>query len=95
VAQLGPSALAGFSLFILVTPLQERIMAGQYKIRRGSVKWTDQRAKLLLEVLSSMRIVKYFTYEQPFLKRKSHLSLLPRALCCLSLVFFSINWTGR
>jgi hypothetical protein len=42
--QLGPSALAGFALFVLIIPLQERIMGQQFRYRRASVKWTDKRA---------------------------------------------------
>jgi hypothetical protein len=61
-------------------------MARQFTTRRASMKFTDRRAKILLEVLSmqtfylfqpsrpirylgSMRVVKYFCYEVPFLKR--------------------------
>ncbi|KAK7032833.1 ABC protein [Favolaschia claudopus] len=69
LTQLGPSALAGFSLFIIIIPVMERIMLRQFKTRRISMKSTDRRAKVLLEVLSSMRVVKYFCYEIPFLKR--------------------------
>ncbi|KAJ7063750.1 ABC protein [Mycena amicta] len=69
LTQLGPSALAGFSLFIFIVPIQERIMARQLKTRGASMKFTDQRASVLLEVLGSMRVVKYFCYEVPFLKR--------------------------
>lgn len=47
--EMGPSALAGFSLFLLLTPLQERAMSLQLKMRRGSMKFTDQRANLLQE----------------------------------------------
>ncbi|KAF9484380.1 ABC protein [Pholiota conissans] len=67
--QLGPSALAGFALFLILAPLQERAMAQQFQIRKKSMKYTDQRAKTLLEVLGSMRVVKYFSYETPFLDR--------------------------
>jgi ATP-binding cassette subfamily C (CFTR/MRP) protein 1 len=49
--QLGPSALAGFALFLILAPLQERAMAQQFQIRKKSMKYTDQRAKTLLEVL--------------------------------------------
>ena len=49
--QLGPSALAGFALFILIVPLQERLMSLQHRLRRRSMVWTEQRAKVLLEVL--------------------------------------------
>ncbi|KAG1728440.1 hypothetical protein EDB19DRAFT_1642493 [Suillus lakei] len=69
LTELGPSALAGFSLFILVIPIQIRLMALQQRIRLGSMKWTDQRTKVLLEALGAMRVVKYFCYEVPFLQR--------------------------
>ncbi|EPQ52646.1 ABC protein [Gloeophyllum trabeum ATCC 11539] len=69
LVQLGPSALAGFSLFLIVAPVQERVMNYQFNVRKHSMKWTDMRAKLLLEILGAMRVVKYFTYENPFLKR--------------------------
>lgn len=45
-------------------------MSVQLKIRKKANKWTDQRAKIILEVLGAMRVVKYFSYEVPFLKRK-------------------------
>ena len=68
--QLGPSALAGFSLFVLLVPIQERLMTLQHRRRRRVNIWTDARASLLLEVLGGMRVVKYFCYEIPFLKRR-------------------------
>ncbi|KAJ7183176.1 ABC protein [Mycena filopes] len=66
-AVLGPSALAGFSLFVFVIPLSERIMARQLKTRAKSMKFTDRRAEDFTR--GSMRVVKYFCYEVPFLKR--------------------------
>ncbi|KIK55762.1 hypothetical protein GYMLUDRAFT_831145 [Collybiopsis luxurians FD-317 M1] len=69
LVQLGPSALAGFALFPLAAPLQERIMAHRLKTRKTTNKFTEQRAKLLAESLGIMRVVKYFSYEGPFLDR--------------------------
>ncbi|KAG2105828.1 ABC protein [Suillus discolor] len=69
LTELGPSALAGFSLFVLMIPIQQWLLAMQRRIRSVSMKWTDQRAKVLLEVLGAIRVVKYFTYEVPFLQR--------------------------
>ncbi|KAG0700067.1 ABC protein [Suillus ampliporus] len=69
LTELGQSALAGFSLFLLVIPIQMQSMTIQNRVRSESMKWTDQRAKVLLEVLSAMRVVKYFSYEAPFLQR--------------------------
>ncbi|KAG2366729.1 ABC protein [Suillus spraguei] len=69
LSQLGPSALAGFLLFALMIPLQQWLMALQRRMRLASMKWTDQRAQVLLEVLGAMRVVKYFSYEIPFLQK--------------------------
>ncbi|KAH7105792.1 ABC protein [Auriculariales sp. MPI-PUGE-AT-0066] len=69
LVQLGPSALAGFSLFLLMIPFQRYAMSMQLKVRQSSMTWTDQRARLLQELLGGMRIIKYFCYEKPFLQR--------------------------
>ncbi|KAF8530160.1 ABC protein [Hysterangium stoloniferum] len=69
LVQLGPSALAGFCVLIITIPIQKRAMVYQFKIRKGSMRWTDQRASLTQELLGGMRVVKWFTYEKPFLKR--------------------------
>ncbi|KAJ7639312.1 ABC protein [Roridomyces roridus] len=66
---LGPSALAGFALFILIIPLQERMLGAQHRYRRESMKYTDARSFTFLEIISSMRVVKYFCYEKSFLAR--------------------------
>ena len=69
IFQLGASCLTGFALFLVLVPVQERIMSFQHKQREKANVWTDGRANLILEVLGGMRIVKYFSYELPFLKR--------------------------
>ncbi|KAH6913154.1 ABC protein [Coprinopsis sp. MPI-PUGE-AT-0042] len=73
LTQLGPSALAGFALFLVIGPIQQYVTRFQFKKRQGSMIFTDARAKTLLEALGSMRIVKYFTYESSFLTRISEL----------------------
>ncbi|QRV82367.1 ABC transporter transmembrane region [Ceratobasidium sp. AG-Ba] len=67
--QLGPSAIAGFSLFAFLIPIQQGFMSYQLKIRKRSTQYTDQRASLLRELLGNMRIVKMFVYEEHFQKR--------------------------
>ncbi|EPS96092.1 hypothetical protein FOMPIDRAFT_101769 [Fomitopsis schrenkii] len=69
LVQLGPSALAGFSLFLLIMPVQERVMSFQFALGKKTLRWTDARSKLILEVLGAMRVVKYFSHEESFLKR--------------------------
>ena len=37
---LGPSALAGFAFFIIVTPLQTQTMKQLFRLRQKSMVWT-------------------------------------------------------
>ncbi|KAH8806665.1 ABC protein [Flagelloscypha sp. PMI_526] len=67
--QLGPSAAVGFSIFFLMVPIQQWVMRFASRNRRTSAEFSDARASVLLEIFSSMRIVKFFTYESSFLKR--------------------------
>ncbi|RPD61094.1 P-loop containing nucleoside triphosphate hydrolase protein [Lentinus tigrinus ALCF2SS1-7] len=73
IINLGPSALAGFAFFILMTPIQTLVMKQFIKLRHKSMLWTDKRAKLLQELLGSMKIIKYFAWEEPYLKRIAEL----------------------
>jgi uncharacterized protein (DUF697 family) len=66
---LGASALAGFAMFFVATPIQAFSMKQMFKMRQNSMQWTDKRAKLLQELLGGMKIVKFFAWEIPFLKR--------------------------
>ncbi|KAL1937459.1 hypothetical protein VTO73DRAFT_13182 [Trametes versicolor] len=69
LTNLGPSALAGFAFFILATPIQTLVMKHFIKLRHKSMIWTDKRAKLLQELLGGMKIIKYFAWEVPYLKK--------------------------
>nr|GAT42790.1 ABC protein [Mycena chlorophos] len=69
LVNMGPSALAGFSLFLIVIPIQERMMGQQFGMRRESLVFTDLRASLTNEFIAAMRVVKYFCYERSFLSR--------------------------
>ncbi|WWC59914.1 uncharacterized protein I303_102476 [Kwoniella dejecticola CBS 10117] len=46
IVQIGPSALVGFSLFVILAPLQTWFMKLSFKVRKKSMKWTDSRARL-------------------------------------------------
>lgn len=69
LVNLGPSALAGFAFFVLSTPIQTRVMTRLMSLRQKSMLWTDKRSKLLQELLGGMKIIKYFAWEIPYLKR--------------------------
>ena len=69
ISTLGPSALAGFSVFIMLSPIQTMIMKFLFQIRQKTMEWTDKRAKLLQELLGGMKLIKFFAWEAPFLER--------------------------
>ncbi|TCD64284.1 hypothetical protein EIP91_004292 [Steccherinum ochraceum] len=69
IINLGPSALAGFAFFVICTPIQVNVMKRLMGIRHKSMTWTDKRARLLQELLGGMKIIKYFAWEIPYLKR--------------------------
>ncbi|EKM58203.1 uncharacterized protein PHACADRAFT_116921 [Phanerochaete carnosa HHB-10118-sp] len=69
LVNLGPSALAGFAFFVLCTPIQTHVMRRLMGLRQKSMTWTDKRAKLLQELLGGMKIIKFFAWEIPYLKR--------------------------
>ncbi|TFY58828.1 hypothetical protein EVJ58_g6166 [Rhodofomes roseus] len=70
---LGPSALAGFAFFVLCTPLQTIAMRRLMRLRMKSMGWTDKRSKLLQELLGGMKIIKYFSWEVPYLRKVEEL----------------------
>ncbi|KAI9439890.1 ABC transporter [Lactarius indigo] len=69
ISDLGPSALAGFAVFIVLAPIQGKIMKSFFSLRRKTMEWTDKRAKLLQELLGGIKLIKFFAWEVPFLKR--------------------------
>lgn len=66
---LGPSALAGFGLLMVSTPILGRVMRILHQKRRKSTKFTDARVRLIQEILSSIRAIKLYTWEKSFLSK--------------------------
>ena len=64
---IGPSALAGFALLILSAPILGRIVRKLAIKRFKSTKFTDARVRITQEILSSMRVIKYYAWEKSFL----------------------------
>jgi ABC-type bacteriocin/lantibiotic exporter with double-glycine peptidase domain len=67
IVNLGPSALAGFAVFVVIIPFQVRAMRHLLRFRQKTVVYTDRRAKLLQELLSGIKIIKLFAWEDPYL----------------------------
>lgn len=63
------SALAGFALLVAMMPLLSKAVQSLFARRRDINKITDQRVSLTQEILQSVRFVKFFGWEESFLKR--------------------------
>ncbi|KAK4962143.1 ATP-binding cassette transporter yor1, partial [Elasticomyces elasticus] len=69
LVNLSYSALAGFGLLVLTTPLLGKAIRSLFKRRAAINKITDQRVGLTQEILQAVRFVKYFGWETSFLQR--------------------------
>lgn len=48
-------------------------MKKMFTLRKKAMMWTDKRAKLIQELLGGMRIIKFFAWEIPYLKKINEL----------------------
>jgi len=69
LVNLGPSALAGFAVFLIVTLMQIKLARFMLLFRKKTMVFTDKRTKLLQELLSGIKIIKLFAWEDPYLAR--------------------------
>ena len=69
LVNLGPSALAGFAIFLIIMPVQTRLMRFIHLSRQKTMVFTDKRAKLLQELLSGIKVIKFFAWEDPYLAK--------------------------
>ncbi|KAK4057952.1 hypothetical protein OIO90_001171 [Microbotryomycetes sp. JL221] len=69
LVNLGPSSLAGIGFLFLATVPQAKAMSAMFKYRKKAMVWTDKRAKLIQELLGGMRIIKFFSWESPYLAK--------------------------
>eukprot|EP00795_Rhopilema_esculentum_P002545 gene2545-740_t len=64
--EIGVSSLSGLGLLLLLAPLQMGMGKLLMNFRRQIVKYTDRRVKVMNEVISGMRVLKLYTWEDPF-----------------------------
>ncbi|XP_074853753.1 ATP-binding cassette sub-family C member 2-like isoform X2 [Carettochelys insculpta] len=67
--ELGPSVLAGVAVLILVIPINAFVAAKVEQLRKKQLKNTDQRIKLLNEILHGIKILKLYAWEPSYQKK--------------------------
>ncbi|KAG0262862.1 hypothetical protein DFQ27_002072 [Actinomortierella ambigua] len=70
---MGPAALLGAAILILVNPLQAWTMGKLSVFRKRASEFTDRRIKLTTEVLQGIKVIKFFAWENNFLKKLSEI----------------------
>ncbi|XP_041666846.1 multidrug resistance-associated protein 1-like [Cheilinus undulatus] len=66
---LGPSALAGIVAVLLIFPLNGVIAKIRSKLQEVQLKFMDNRIKLMSEILGGVKILKFYAWEEAFLRR--------------------------
>jgi ATP-binding cassette subfamily C (CFTR/MRP) protein 1 len=64
IAQLGPSALVGMALLLLLLPLQALLMRHLMQLRRQTNALTDKRVRMTQETVAGIRVVKLLGWEE-------------------------------
>ncbi|XP_035171283.1 multidrug resistance-associated protein 1-like isoform X2 [Oxyura jamaicensis] len=67
--ELGPSALAGVAVLLLVIPINALTAAKVKSLKKSQMRYSDQRVKLLSEMLHGIKILKLYAWE-PSYQRK-------------------------
>ncbi|XP_054711811.1 multidrug resistance-associated protein 1-like [Uloborus diversus] len=66
---LGPSVLAGLLVMVLLIPINAVIAAQAKKKQVKQMKFKDERVKLVNEVLSGIKVLKLYAWENAFKKK--------------------------
>ena len=66
---LGWSGVVGVAFLVVLFPIQGFIFGVAFKLRRAILGFTDQRVSIMNEVLVGMQIVKFYNWEEEFLKK--------------------------
>ncbi|XP_062185916.1 ABC transporter C family member 2-like isoform X2 [Phragmites australis] len=95
-SQLGPAALVGALMLVLLFPFQTVIISKMQKLTKEGLQRTDKRISLMNEVLAAMDTVKCYAWEHSFQSkvqdiRDDELSWFRRAQLLAALNSFILN----
>jgi len=68
IVNIGVSALAGIAIFIISITIIGGAAGSLMKMRKGANQFTDQRVGLMREILQSMKMIKFYSWEDAYEK---------------------------
>lgn len=97
---LGPPALAGVAVLLGIAPITKRLVQHFTRLEDALMHHRDARVSLVSQILSGIRIVKYFAWTGSTLTavaaiRRKEIAVLNRVavLNCLSMMLYSVSST--
>ncbi|XP_035658055.1 multidrug resistance-associated protein 5-like [Branchiostoma floridae] len=70
---MGPWALLGIGVTILMLPIEFLLGLKIMKLRKTCVKIADERVRMTSEMLNSVKLIKMYAWEKPFIRRVEEL----------------------
>ncbi|KAJ7589468.1 multidrug resistance-associated ABC transporter [Mycena floridula] len=97
IGNLGYSALVGLAVLILAFPIQVIIVKQMFSHSKKAITITDQRLKTITEILQGIRLVKFYAWEDFYLKsintvRAKEISELRKLVTWRSVLIAIITW---
>jgi ATP-binding cassette, subfamily C (CFTR/MRP), member 1 len=69
--QVGNAMWVGVAYMLFLLPINAKVFAVVAKMRRKVLKYSDMRVKMMNEILTGIRIIKFYAWEKPFGKEVS------------------------
>lgn len=81
--ELGVAALAGLVVMGLFIPFSSFFTTRSKRLQIEKLKWQDSRIKTINEILNGIKVVKFYAWEEPFMKivsalRRTEIGFLKR-----------------
>ncbi|KAL9972704.1 hypothetical protein ACROYT_G019064 [Oculina patagonica] len=89
--EIGVYVLPGIFLFLLLGPLQGLLGRFFAKLRHKTAVLTDERIKMMNEIISGIRVIKMYTWEEPFAKLVADVRRRETKMVKFSAFFRAIN----
>ena len=71
--QVGAATWVGVGFMVLLAPVNIVVFSVVGKMRRKVLKFSDMRVKMMNEILTGIRIIKFYAWEKPFKKEVKQL----------------------